>query len=87
MVTGVVNLSSCLGNTVDVCERGVGYAQQKSKISKKAKTKRRKLRVVGFIFAGRKEGGDERKNEVGVGGLLQLFERPQVGEARQQGRE
>lgn len=83
-VTGVVNLSSCLRNTG---EWGVGYAQQKSKISKKkARMKRRGLRTVGFIFAGKKEGGIERKNELGVGGLLQLFERPQGGEARQQGR-
>ena len=48
--------------------------------------RRRKFRVVGTIFADRKEGGDERKNELGVGGLLQLFERPQGGEARQRGR-
>jgi len=83
-VTGVVNLSSCLRNTG---EWGVGYAQQKSKISKrKAKMKRRRLRVAGIIFAGRKEGENERKNELGVGGLLQLFERPQEGEARQRGR-
>jgi len=50
-VAGSVCWVSCLGNTVDEWEYGVGYAQQKSKISKqKAKRKRRELTAVGDIF-------------------------------------
>ena len=50
-VTGSVCWVACLVNTFDEWEYGVGYAQQKSKISKqKAKRKRREWAAVGNIF-------------------------------------
>ena len=50
-VAGSVFWVVCLGNTVEEREYWVGYAQQKSKISKqKAKRKRRELAAVGNIF-------------------------------------
>ena len=50
-VAGSVRWVACLGNRVDEREYGVGYAQQKSKISKqKAKRKRREWAAVGNIF-------------------------------------
>lgn len=85
-VTGDVSPVSRPRNSVDVCEQGVGYAQQKLKISKqKAKKKRRKPGAVGIILVEKREERNESQRR--VGGLLQLFEGPWGDQGRgQQGR-